>query len=225
MNNELDEANKIKAKFFAILSHDLRSPLANLIDFLRLQKEEPGLLTAENASVHQQKITASAEALLENMETMLLWSKEQMKIFKPKVKTIDVNKLFDYLRKFFSSAEHVTFIFTNPQNLTITTDENYLQTIMYNLTGNAVKVLQHRTNALIEWKAVKVNSKVILSISDNGTGFSTEQLNNYYNNSDGTNSKTGFGFHIIKDLAKAIEWDIALQTDQEKGTTFNLTAK
>jgi len=78
LNNELDEANKVKAKFFGILSHDLRSPVANLINFLRLQKREPGLLSEQQVHEHEQKIESSAESLLETMETMLLWSKGQM---------------------------------------------------------------------------------------------------------------------------------------------------
>jgi signal transduction histidine kinase len=94
LNNELDEANKIKARFFAILSHDLRSPVANLINFLHLQKEEPDLLTPELAEMHQKRITESAENLLENMESMLLWSKGQMQHFKPQVKSIAVEDSF-----------------------------------------------------------------------------------------------------------------------------------
>ena len=43
LNSELDEANKVKAKFFGILSHDLRSPIVNLINFAQLQKEDRAL--------------------------------------------------------------------------------------------------------------------------------------------------------------------------------------
>ena len=38
LNQELDEANKIKARFFSILNHDLRSPDSTLIHFLHLQE-------------------------------------------------------------------------------------------------------------------------------------------------------------------------------------------
>lgn len=36
LNSELDQANKVKTRFFSILNHDLRSPVANLIHFLHL---------------------------------------------------------------------------------------------------------------------------------------------------------------------------------------------
>ena len=55
LNNQLDEANKVKARFFGILSHDLRSPIANLVQFLQLQKDEPGLLTEAQRASHQEK--------------------------------------------------------------------------------------------------------------------------------------------------------------------------
>lgn len=48
LNIELDEANKAKARFMAILNHDLRSPVANLLQFLHLQKDNPELLDESN---------------------------------------------------------------------------------------------------------------------------------------------------------------------------------
>lgn len=210
LNNELDEANKVKARFFAILSHDLRSPVANLVDFLRLQKEEPGLLSAEQTAFHQQKITASAEALLENMETMLLWSKEQMGNFKPKIKPVTVNKLFDYLQKALVSSQSIKFIFNDSQNLSLDSDESYLQVILYNLTSNAVKALKNTTNPVIEWKAYEENGKTVLSITDNGPGINEELLKIISSETTTYNNKTGLGLHLIRDLAKAINCQILL---------------
>ena len=99
LNSQLDEANKVKARFFSILSHDLRSPIVNLVHFLHLQKDEPDLLSGEEQVKHRQNISDSAENLLNTMEAMLLWSKEQMENFRPNIKTIPVDNLFELMRE------------------------------------------------------------------------------------------------------------------------------
>ncbi len=223
LNAELDEANKIKARFFAILSHDLRSPVSNLINFLHLQKEEPDLLSPQIAEMHQKRISESAESLLENMESMLLWSKGQMQNFRPQTKTIEVETLFSYIRKFFSGVSDVQFSFDNPQSLTVTTDEDYLKTIMQNLTGNAVKALKKTPDARIRWEARLENGQIILSITDNGPGASAEQLNALYSSNEITGGKTGFGMHLIRDLANAISCSVTFKSRPNEGIEFQLT--
>ena len=222
LNSKLDEANKVKAKFFAILSHDLRSPVASLISFIRLQKRAPGLLSEQQKQDAEQKITASADSLLETMETMLQWSKGQMENFKPQIQTVMVSSLFNYLDRSFSSNEKIKWVFTNPQDITVTSDENYLQTIMYNLTSNAVKALSNTNDAVIEWKAFHKNGKTILSITDNGPGLSPEFMNSLYNETIVPNAKTGLGLHLVRDLAKTIQCSISVQSQPGEGTTFSL---
>ncbi len=223
LNSQLDEANKVKAKFFAILSHDLRSPLARLINFLHLQKEAPDLLTGQQATIHQQKIVTSAEALLENMETVLLWGKGQMVDFKPVKKKILISSLFKQLDDTFKDYERVHLSFSDSENIEITTDENYLFTIMQNLTANAMKALDGTTDGSIRWKAEKQNdSKITLSITDNGPGLNEDQRDKLLNSQEITANKNGFGFHIIRDLAKAIECTIEVESKLDSGTTFRL---
>lgn len=222
LNNQLDDANKVKARFFAILSHDLRSPVANLVNFLHLQKNEPDLLNEQQAAAHQKRITDSAESLLETMEAMLLWSKGQMANFKPDIKSLAVEELFDYISKFFAGTEHVQFTFSNPEKLQVNTDENYLKTIMHNLTANAVKALQQTSNATIDWQAKQENGNIVLSVTDNGPGVNEEQIKALYEETVTANVKTGFGLHIIRDLAKAIRCKVTVQSKYPAGTTFNL---
>lgn len=222
LNSELDEANKIKAKFFAILSHDLRSPVANLISFLNLQKNAPDLLTDEIKERNQQKITESAEGLLETMESMLLWSKGQMQHFQPQVKQIEVSELFEYLQKFFINSQNVNISFENSKQLHLVSDEDYLKTIMQNLTNNAIKALKNTTNATIYWQARQENGQIILSITDNGSGISEQQLNALYSDETSIGSKTGLGLHLIRDLAKAIACKIAVKSTPNFGSEFQL---
>lgn len=223
LNQELDEANKIKAKFFAILSHDLRSPVANLISFLNLQKQAPDLLTPEMAAAHQQRITDSAESLLETMESMLLWSKSQMEHFKPQVKEVAVSELFTYVQRFFENSTNVTLYFENPAGLKVVTDEDYLKIIMQNLTNNALKALNNVPDGHIRWEARQEKGKIVLAISDNAGGISEQQLSPLHIENTNISGKSGLGLHLIRDLAKAISCKITVTPTPNIGTEFQLT--
>lgn len=221
LNNELDEANKVKTKFFSILSHDLRSPITNLVNFLHLQKEAPGLFTPEQTEKHRQQLTGSAENLLDTMEAMLLWSKSQMERFSPQKKLIPVDDLFSYVQKQLPES-NIRFIFSNTEKLSVSSDEDYLKTIMYNLTANAIKALAKTNDPFIEWKAVMADNKVALSITDNGAGIHQEQLDALYNKNAVVGTRHGLGLHLIRDLAEAINCRITVKSDAGQGTSFLL---
>jgi signal transduction histidine kinase len=222
LNSELDEANKVKAKFFGILSHDLRNPIARFVTLLDLQNDDPRLFTAEQSAVHQKEIGEAAGALLVTMEEMLLWSKGQMENFKPQLQPVPVNDLFVYIENSFLSVKGVSIGFTNPKDLVLNTDVNYLQTIMYNLTSNAIKAVSQKADARIEWKAFDEDGKIVLSISDNGDGITDEYISLLNNSTVTANAKTGFGLHLIRDLAKAIQCIIKVQANPGRGTIFYL---
>ncbi|MFD1603549.1 ATP-binding protein [Flavobacterium artemisiae] len=222
LNQELDEANKIKARFFSILNHDLRSPISNLIHFLHLQKENPELMDEETKLRMQTKITTGAENLLDSMEDMLFWSKGQMENFKPQPRKLAVENIFEEIQKHFSSSENIQIVFENPENISLETDENYLKTIMRNLTGNAIKALDKTENAQIIWKAWQENNKTFLSITDNGPGGTQEKFKALYDESEVIGIKSGLGLHLIRDLANAINCKIEVCSKPDTGTTFTL---
>jgi signal transduction histidine kinase/tetratricopeptide (TPR) repeat protein len=222
LNQELDEANQVKTRFFAILSHDLRGPVANLINFLHLQRESPDLLPADQVARHQQTVTEAAEGLLDTMEAMLLWSKGQMQQFKPDIKLVPVETLYEYLQRLFSGVPNVRFSFDAPDGLRVATDEDYLRTIMQNLTSNAINALRNQPEAHIYWQARPENGRVVLTIRDNGPGLSDDQLNVLYTNDAAIMGKSGLGLHLIRDLAKAIACQISVQSELGIGTEFRL---
>ncbi|WP_111307588.1 tetratricopeptide repeat-containing sensor histidine kinase [Confluentibacter sediminis] len=222
LNQELNEANKVKTRFFSVLNHDLRGPVANLIFFLQLQKESPELLDEESTKRMQDKTMTGAENLLNAMEDILQWSKSQMENFKPQPREIAINSLFEDTKAHFSSEKKVHISFENTQNVQINTDENYLKTIIRNLTGNAIKALDKIENPTIIWKAWQENNQSFLSISDNGKGASDEKFKALYDDKEVVGIKTGLGLHLIRDLAKAIDCKITVNSKVKEGTTFIL---
>jgi len=222
LNEELEQANTTKTRFFSILNHDLRSPVANLIHFLHLQKESPELLDEETKNRMQNKTISGAEDLLSSMEDILLWSKGQMENFKPQPKKVNVNQLFEDTKKVFSGYQKIKFEYLNPDNIELFTDENYLKTIIRNLTSNAINVFTTTQNPTIIWKAWQDNGKSFLSITDNGPGANQEQFKALYDDKEVVGIKSGLGLHLIRDLAKVINCKITVSSNLNHGTTFEL---
>ena len=222
LNQELDEANKIKARFFSILNHDLRSPVSNLIHFLHLQKESPELIDEATALRMQTKVITGAENLLSSMEDILLWSKGQMENFKPHFKEVSVAVVFEEMQNHFSGVEKIVILFEDQNNIILNTDENYLKTIIRNLTGNAIKALEKTENRKIIWKAWQENNQIYLSITDNGIGGTQEKFKALYDDSEVIGIKSGLGLHLIRDLATAINCKIEVSSKPDSGTTFTI---
>ena len=227
-NADLDQANKTKARFFGILNHDFRSPVANLMHYLQLQKESPELLDEATKNEIQTSTLTSVENLLSSMEDILLWSKGQMDNFRPKPENVRISKIFNDTNNHFSSEKKVAIIFENPNDLNVFIDENYLKTIIRNLTGNAIKALSEIKNPTILWKAFQEpvrsggNNKTFLSITDNGLGANNDDLKALYDETEVVGIKTGLGLHLIRDLAKAINCEIVVDSKVGVGTTFIL---
>ena len=217
LNAELDQANKVKARFLGILNHDLKSPLANLIGFLHLQKDNPELLDHQTREQMQDKTIASAEDLLESMEDILLWSKGEMD-FNPESRPVKLAWVFDDLEKHFSHVGNVKITFENPGNIQWQTDEHYLKTILRNLTANAINAMSGTPDATVTIKA----EGNVLTVSDNGPGADELAFAALYEEQKLSGARSGLGLHLVRDLAKTIGCKIAIESNLGVGTTFTL---
>lgn len=222
LNSQLDEANEVKTRFVGILNHDLKAPVANLINILHLQKEGAGIIDESTAAAHAERIKAQAENLLETMEDLLSWSKGQMKNFQPQWTNVAVSDLFTDIASHFSGTPQVTIRLSAPEGMILHTDEYFLKTIMRNLTSNAIKSLAGRSAGTIEWSAREEDGKQVLSITDNGPGITQSQLQPLYDESLPSSLKAGLGLHLVRDLSKAIACLITVSVTPGKGTEFRL---
>jgi signal transduction histidine kinase len=221
LNNELDQANKVKTRFFSILNHDLRSPVSNLIHFLHLQKENPELLDEESKKRMENKTILGAENLLTSMEDILLWSKGQMERFEPQLVRFSVDEIFADTQSYFAS-EKIKIQFKNQHNLEVFTDKDYLKTIIRNLTGNALKALSETSNPSVVWTVFMQDEKVVFSITDNGPGADQSEFKALYDENEIIGVKSGLGLHLIRDLAKAIQAEIKVKSTPNQGTTIDI---
>jgi signal transduction histidine kinase len=222
LNNDLVEANKVKTRFFSILNHDLRAPVSSIIQFLHFQKDNPGFLDSDTKASFENKILLAAEGLLHNMEELLLWSKGQMESFKPQMQKIEVETLFADIKSMYDYSTEYQFAFINPDKCSVLSDENFLKTIMRNMTSNAIKALNNRSGGIITWNAYRIDNQTVLSITDNGAGATAEQFQALYDDKAEVGSLSGLGLHLVRDLAKVIKCSIRVNSRPSEGTEILL---
>lgn len=222
LNKELDDANRVRSRLFGILSHDLRAPVARLINFLHLRRNQPAMFSEEQAASHEAELTNSAEGLLENMETVLLWSKSQLERLQPQPVKLFPADLFQHLQKQFYYVGKAVLLFNSNDNAALIADEHCARTILYNLTTNSLKAVENIPNPQIYWKSEHRNKEIVLSITDNGGGLDPDLLTKEGERRSGADARTGLGLSIVRDLATIAGCKVSLLTTGPHGTTIEL---
>ena len=205
LNNELEEANQTKAKLFGIISHDLRSPISQVYQFLKLQQLNPHSLNDLQKNELSNKIQTATGSLLETMEDLLLWSKTQMSEFKISIQTAALLPIINSCKNLLqlnSDAKNISFKNVIPAGLTVNTDPYYLQTIVRNLLQNAIKASPD--NSEIEIGTMAAANGLVLYIKNQGASFSQEQYQHILSSDETVLNLNGLGLRLVDELSKKI---------------------
>ena len=222
MNAALDAANRTKTRLLSILNHDLRSPVNSFIHFIQFQKEAPDALDEATKKRVGDATLDSAKNLLESMEDILLWTKDQMEHFELRPEEVALDGIFADLQRHFSGVRHVALQFENPEKKTVNTDANYLKTILRNLISNSVKALDGQDQPTVTVRAFTENGVTSISVADNGIGGTDSQFRALFDEDSVSGVKSGLGLHLVRDLAKAIGWKIDWVSTPGEGTTITI---
>lgn len=223
-NKKLEIANSTKARFIGILNHDLRSPVANLLNYMKFLKNDSSILSENEKNVTEKNMIATAQNLLYSMEDILLWSKNQETNFEPQIEQITIEDVIEDLKThFFDQNNIIEYNFSI--DFVINTDANYLKTIMRNLIANGLKAVQNIDKPQIIVSAIQNETKKTISIKDNGNGIDNRVFKELFEENKIFSVHNGLGLHLVKDLAKAIKMKIELNSKNEKGTEIVLTAE
>jgi len=198
LNRSLEEANQTKAKLFSILSHDLRSPISQVYQFLRLQQMENVPLSQEQKQSLNHKIQTATSSLLETMEDLLLWSKTQLDQFEPKENKVILRELVAECIRLLQlniEAKELNVINQIPEQTLVQTDAYFLRTIIRNLLQNAIKAAPDKSSVTI------VFENNILSIENDGQPFTQADYEQAISNNASQNPLSGLGLKLVAELS------------------------
>jgi len=103
----------------------------------------------------------------------------------------------------------------------IESDRGQLQQVFLNLFNNAIAAVED--GGIVDISAAQLNpNEVTVTITDNGSGISEEDLMHIFEPFYSTKGKsgTGLGLSITKDLVEKLGGLIGVQSDVGRGTSF-----
>ena len=224
LNNDLEESNRTKAKLFSIISHDLRSPISQVYQFLKLQQLNPKLLNEQQKNELSNKIQTATGSLLETMEDLLLWSKTQMSEFKINLQEISITDTViacQNLLQLNSDAKNVQDEIDIQENHVVKSDKYYLQTIIRNLLQNAIKA--SLPGSVLSIGTKQKNQTIILSIENTGPLFNQHQYEELLKNEETDKMLTGLGLKLTQELCDKMGASLYFSSTSTQTTLTELT--
>lgn len=224
----LSYINQSKTKLVSILSHDLRSPFATIINYLELLNERFDDFDNYKKKEIIRIIYETSKSSLHLLENILEWARSDSEFIKVNKVAVEINGYIkQQLDVFENSAKlkNITFQVTGEKNLKLNTDLNLFSTIIRNLLSNAVKFSHKNSTIYIDYN--KIDNNVVFSVRDNGIGMNEKQINNLFSITNtssriGTDGErgTGFGLKIVKEYISHLKGKIWVSSEVNQGTTF-----
>ena len=226
-------ATEEKSKFFARMSHEMRTPLNAVIGLSELTLETGGL--SDEARENVEKISNAGTSLLYLVNDILDISKIEAGKFELVPVVYDIASMIsdtvsqNIVRK---GEKPINFILNVDENIpkSLFGDDLRIKQIINNLLSNAFKYTKEGTIELnAHYASENATIWLIFSVRDTGIGISPDNINSLFTDysqmDKNTNRKiegTGLGLSITKMMAEVMGGSISVESEYGKGSVFTV---
>lgn len=237
LTGELKIQNETKNKFFSIISHDLINPIAGIIGFSELLKENHSDLEPEKIKNFSTIINKSANFTLSLLHDLLEWSRVQIGSIEPNKEIFILSDLLAHNIAGVSSlafSKKIGLISDFRQKLSVYADKKMISTIMRNVLSNAIKFTPQGGTITISSEEISLDGIKLIetTVTDTGIGMSKEKLKNLFKiehnyRSTGTNNEagTGMGLILCKEFIEKNNGTIKVKSELKVGSSFIFTVE
>jgi len=176
-NEELVQTRAAQDRLYALVAHDLRSPVvafAGLADLLNryVQRQDTQRLAGLGGRIRQ-----AAQNLSELLDNLLNWAVSQRGELTPQPRPLRATELLAEIADLYQNAAdaaEVSLTVEAPADLLLQADPDMTRTILRNLTGNALKATP--TGGHVHLRAERQSDGIHLLITDTGQGLDAQVL-------------------------------------------------
>ena len=220
----LHQENK---RLFSIISHDLRTPLNNIIGYLELLNSQ--MLTENDRNMLEAQLLELTNGTSDFLTNLLSWSKSQLDGTNVQLEIVELDKLLDsvLLTIIPLTVKKELIIKRELTSNQFVADTEMIKVVLRNLLSNALKYSEVGGEIIIGSK--ELNGRLILSIRDFGVGIPNEKETSIFSSqvssSLGTMKEPGVGLGLVlcADFVKLQGGKIWFSSEIDQGSTFYLS--
>lgn len=224
--SDLSEKHNKLMQFNLIVSHNLRTPVGNIIGLAELLRED-----CKGSENHVKElidyIDNSAVNVLETIQDLnqiLLMDKLGDKV-KEQVKIIDIlHSVRKSLQQEIRNSGAIIEVMMRDCDSRCRTIKTYLHSIFFNLISNAIKYKKNGLVPLIRVVIGTCGSNYQIQIVDNGCGIDLQKVGSDffkpYKRFSANGEGKGLGLYMTKTQVEALGGTIAVESKPGRGTTF-----
>ncbi|MCB0666961.1 MAG: hypothetical protein KDC80_14105 [Saprospiraceae bacterium] len=223
----LKDLNDFKDRFYTNLTHELRTPLTVIQGMVSQIRKNPQKWYSEGLAM----IERNSNNLQSVIRQILDLSRIESGALPIRMQQADMVSFLGYLMQSFQGfADHAGLklhYLKKVNNIMMDFDPEKIKTIIKNLTSNAIKFTPKGGDIYVV--VDQVENDLVLEIRDTGVGIGQEELNQIFDrfyqvskSNDGTNTGTGIGLTLTRELVKIFEGTISVKSEVNFGTTFTV---
>ncbi len=226
LSNDLRNQLKSRNRFFSIIAHDLRGPVGNIMNFLDLMENESEL-TEQKRKMFMETLYTLSHSTYHLLLNLLEWASKAKNLSNFETEVLDLNRIVSQNLSFFKSSAVLKSIdveFNPGDAVSLTGNENMLQTIIRNLVSNAVKFTPE--NGRITISTTKTRDKIRLQVTDTGRGMDKKTLHSLHQFKEGQTTQgthgeagSGLGLVLCKEFVGLHNGILRFESEPGKGTT------
>ncbi|HSH02173.1 MAG TPA: hybrid sensor histidine kinase/response regulator [Anaerolineae bacterium] len=232
-NEELHLLNASKDKFFSILSHDLRTPFNTLMGMSQLLAMELAGEEDREKLELAEHIFKAAETTHDLLNNLLTWSRMQTGHinYEPEQYLLGtaIQKTVDLLAE-TAKSKNIELVVVGEAGLMGYVDPNMIDTVVRNLTSNALKFTPEGGRITITERRGTRAGYGQVTVADTGVGIGEEDLGQLFridahHSTVGTNQEAGSGLGLIlcQDMVLQNKGEIWIESEVGVGTQVSFT--
>ncbi|MBE9092950.1 ATP-binding protein [Tychonema sp. LEGE 07203] len=223
------ELSELRAKFVTMVSHEFRTPLTTIQFSTGLLQDYSSKWSEDKKSTHFVRIQLAIKRMTELLEDILVIGKIEANTLQFQPVSLNLEKFCRQVveeQQLNDSNQHPIAFKHQCDNCDAQMDEKLLRQILGNILSNAIKYSPAGSTISLQLNCQ--NQKAVFQVQDRGIGIPQADLERiletfYRATNVGTISGTGLGLAIVKRAVELHGGQLAIDSEEGKGTTFTIT--